>query len=137
MLKKGSVALALGALSIIMVCFCLPQVSIAEDLLGNVSVRAVPENWGGKCPHTFKFSGSVQVNGPGSFNYHWVRSDGAKSAVQNMMVKKGQKVAHVNDTWTLGSKGMKADIFQTLYVNSGNQHLKAQSNTIPIKCMDK
>ena len=137
MLKKGSVALVLGALSIIMVCFCLPQVSIAGDLLGNVSVRAVPESWGGKCPHTFKFNGSVQVNGQGIFNYHWERSDGAKTSVEMITVKKGQKVAHVNNTWTLGSNGMKVDIFQTLYVNSGNQHLKAQSNTIPIKCRDK
>jgi hypothetical protein len=137
MLKKSSIVLALGFLSIIMVFFYLPQVSIAEDLLGNVSVRAVPESWGGRCPHTFKFNGSIEVNGPGLFNYHWKRSDGAKSPEKMITVRKGQKVVHVNDTWSLGSKGMKVDIFQTLYVNSGNQHLNAQSNTIPIKCMDK
>jgi hypothetical protein len=137
MLKKYSISLALIVLSIFMVCFCLPQVSIAGDILGDVSVRAVPENWGGKCPHTFKFNGSVQVYGPGSFNYHWVRSDGAKSPVQIVTVRKGQRVAHVNDTWAVGAKGMKIDISQTLYVNSGNQHLNAQSNTIPVNCMDR
>jgi hypothetical protein len=137
MLKKGSVVLVLGTLSIIMVCFCLPRASIADDLLGNVFVKAVPESWGGKCPHTFQFKGSIQVNGSGVFNYHWERSDGAKSPVEMITVKKGQKVVHVNNTWSFGSKGMKVDIFQTLYVNSGNQHLNVQSNTIPIKCMDK
>ena len=137
MFKKSLVALALGSLSIIMVCFCLPQVSIAGDILGDVSVRAVPENWGGRCPHTFKFNGVVQVNGPGTFNYHWIRSDGAKSPVQIVTVRKGQRVVHVHDTWSIGAKGMKIDISQTLYVNSGSQHLNAHSNTIPINCMNR
>jgi hypothetical protein len=41
-------------------------------------------------------------------------------------------VYKVIDSWTFGAKGDKSEVSETLYVNSGNQHLSAESPKVTV-----
>ena len=62
------------------------------------------------------------------FNYHWERSDGAKSEVQMWSVKPGTVSVPVSTTWEMGP-GHPAEVWERLFVNTGNTHLVSE----PIK----
>jgi hypothetical protein len=105
----------------------------AGDLIGNVTVSANYDNWGGPCPKQFVFTGQVTANAAGVFNYHWERSDGAKGPTKVVKVKPGQTV-NLKDMWKLGGRGEKMTISETLVVASGNQNIQTKSKDIPIQC---
>jgi len=62
---------------------------------------------------------------PLEFNYHWERSDGAKSAVKTYYVRPGTRSVPITTTWSLGP-GAAAEVWQKLFVNTGNTHLQSE-----------
>jgi hypothetical protein len=104
-----------------------------EPVIGTVTASANYDNWGGKCPKQFIFTGQMTANAQGIINYHWERSDGATGPSKIARVKPGQTIT-VRDTWKLGAAGEKITISETLVAESGNQHIKAKSQDIPIQC---
>jgi hypothetical protein len=60
------------------------------------------------------------------FNYHWERSDGAKSAVKMWSVKQGVTSIPISTTWEIGSKAPEKEVWEKLFVNTGNTHLESQ-----------
>ncbi|MGA2612174.1 MAG: hypothetical protein ABSG38_01800 [Spirochaetia bacterium] len=62
------------------------------------------------------------------FNYHWERSDGAKSGVKMWSVKPGVVSIPVSTTWEMGPNH-PAEVWERLFVNTGNTHLASE----PIK----
>jgi hypothetical protein len=68
------------------------------------------------------------------FNYHWERSDGAKSAVQIMRPRPGQSTVVLHESWRLGGPGHDYDASVRLFVNSGNTHLERRSPVVRIIC---
>ncbi|HXK09265.1 MAG TPA: hypothetical protein VMT70_06470 [Vicinamibacteria bacterium] len=64
-------------------------------------------------------------NSPLEFNYHWERSDGARSAVKTQYVKRGVTSVPVTTTWELGPNAPQ-EVWQTLFVNTGNTHVQSQ-----------
>jgi len=75
------------------------------------------------------FTVRVDINTtPLVFNYHWERSDGAKSGVKVWSVKSGVASVPVSTTWELGPNH-PADVWEKLFLNTGNTHLESE----PIK----
>jgi hypothetical protein len=124
---------ALLSAAAIGLCFAAVSYGAGEDVIGNVSASANYDNWGGKCPKQFTFTGEITANAKGIVNYHWERSDGAKGPSKIVKVKPGQTIT-VHDSWKLGAAGEKMTISETLIAESGNQHLNAKSKDIPIQC---
>ena len=107
----------------------------ADEAIGSVTVTANKTSYTGKCPTTIKFTGKIEVNKfPMSLNYHWERSDGAKTAVKVVHVKKGTKTLTVVDTWKLGAAGKHVDGWVKLIVNSGNTHITSDPANFTLDC---
>ncbi len=60
------------------------------------------------------------------FNYHWERSDGAKSEVQMESVKPGVSSIPVSTTWEIGPNAGLKEVWEKLFVNTGNTHLQSR-----------
>jgi len=65
------------------------------------------------------------------FNYHWERSDGAKSEMKLWTVKPGVTSVPVSTTWEMGP-GHPAQVWEKLFVNTGNTHLESQAIKIAL-----
>lgn len=111
------------------------QAPLAEAGIGEVTATASPENYSGHCPRKIKFTGRVEItSSPMSFNYHWERSDGAKSPVKVVRVPKGNtRTVTVVDYWMLGRKG-HTEIWEKLVVNSGNTHIMSNPASAQLNC---
>ena len=138
MQKKKSAAVGFFVLSMfVLVLLLVPQPVLAgHRVIKSVTVSTDNDNWGGPCPKEIRFTGVIQVNPlPGALvNYHWERSDGARTQPKVVTINPGQHELVVENNWTLGTSGFKARIWQILVAESGNQHIKRRSKTIPIKC---
>lgn len=110
--------------------------AVGRNVINGVAVTVNNDNWGGPCPTEMRFTGTISVNPlPGAvLNYHWQRSDGAKTPIKVVRINRGQTEISVENAWTLGRQGFKTRIWQTLVVGSGNQHIRHRSKTIPISC---
>ena len=66
---------------------------------------ASPNNWGGACPVTINFNGSITVDGPNTVTYGINRSDGGKGPGPQTLhfTMAGSKPVHF--TWRLGTPG--------------------------------
>ncbi|MGO9310275.1 MAG: hypothetical protein ACLQDL_14795 [Spirochaetia bacterium] len=60
------------------------------------------------------------------FNYHWERSDGAKSGVEMQSVKPGVASIPVSTTWEIGPNAGLKEVWEKLFVNTGNTHLESR-----------
>lgn len=84
------------------------------------------------------FTASVHItpnHGPGgAFNYHWERSDGAKTSTEMVKVGAEGHTMVFKDKWRLGKPGTVRDVTATFHVNSGNQHIQETSRTVHIEC---
>lgn len=132
MSKFRSIITAVSSAAMVL---CLSSISFGagEPVIGDVTASANFDNWGGRCPKMFVFTGQMTANAQGIINYHWERSDGAKGPSKIVRVKPGKTVT-VRDSWKLGAPGEKITISETLVAESGNQHLRAKSKDIPIQC---
>ena len=61
---------------------------------------------------------------PMSFNFHWERSDGARSALRVISVNNaGQHTYRLVEKWTVGQSVAIDQLWEKVFVNSGNTHL--------------
>jgi len=109
------------------------------DLISGVHVAVNRHEYRGTaCPVEVIFTASVNIapgHGPaGVFNYHWERSDGAKTAQQVIRVGPAGQTKVFRDRWLIGRPGTVHDINQTIFVNSGNEHIQETSATVHIDC---
>ena len=89
------------------------------------------------CPIEIVFTGSINLEPHDRglvFNYHWERSDGAKSATKVVRPGPHERSIVVRERWRLGSRGRTQDVSETLHVNSGNTHLTEGSPTVHVEC---
>jgi hypothetical protein len=89
------------------------------------------------CPIEIVFTGSINLEPHDRglvFNYHWERSDGAKSATKVVRPGPHERTIVVREKWRLGSRGKTHDVSETLFVNSGNTHLSEGSATVHVEC---
>jgi hypothetical protein len=71
-----------------------------------MSLHATPNDWGGVCPVTINFNGSITVDGPNTVTYGITRSDGARGPGQQTLHFDGGGTKPVHFTWRLGKPGM-------------------------------
>ena len=116
------------------------SLAAAEDNpFGPINVAANRSQYkGAGCPIQIIYTATINFVMPHpkgfAFNYHWERSDGAKSAVQVVRPNPNQRSRVVRDTWTLGAKGHSYQASETLFVNSGNTHLSQSSPVVQVVC---
>ena len=81
----------------------------------------------------FKFTVRVDVSvTPLTYNFHWERSDGAKSAAQVASVKKGVTSFTISEEWKLGPNSGLTEIWEQLFINTGNTHLSSKQIKIAV-----
>ena len=120
---KGAAILA--ALLVLFSCFSIPVPVMAPtgDPVAIQGVGASREN----LPNGVRrlhFTVRVSVfTTPLTFNYHWERSDGAKSAVQVRSVEPGTTSVPISTTWDIGPGATVTEVWEQLFVNTGNTHL--------------
>ena len=131
--------LAPGAFLLAAVATALcPPVLANEGIFGPIHVAVNRHQYTGRgCPIEVIFTGSINFampHGPLAFQYHWERSDGAKSGVQVMRVNPNQRSMVVRETWRLGGPGNSYNVSSTLHLGSGNTRLAEQSPSVSIRC---
>lgn len=124
-------ALAFAALT------TLGQAAIADEgPFGAIRVAANRSQYAGRCPVEVVYTGNINLAPHRGlvFNYHWERSDGAKSPVTVVRPPPNQRMVVVHEKWRLGGRGKDYEAGATLYVNSGNTHLSESSPMVRIRC---
>jgi hypothetical protein len=129
-MRKLALALAVPAL--------IAAVPASAEVLGGLRIGANRSNYRGACPVEVVFTANVIItnnHGPaGVFNYHWERSDGAKSGQNVVRVGPSGETLIYKEHWRLGRSGSVHDISVTFFANSGNQHMQETSQTVHIEC---
>jgi hypothetical protein len=120
------------------VALVLSHVALASDAFGPIRVGANRSKYVGACPVEVIFTGNINLNRPHpqglSFNYSWVRSDGAKGHVNVVRPSPTQNMIIVKEPWTLGRAGEHLNVSVKLLVNSGNDHLQQESQVVSVTC---
>jgi hypothetical protein len=105
---------------------------------GALRIGANRSAFTGKCPVSVIFTGNIKLNMPHpqgfTFNYSWVRSDGAKGPVNVVHPGPNERMLVVKEPWEVGAAGHHYDLSVTLHVNSGNTHLQEQSQVVSVNC---
>jgi hypothetical protein len=93
---------------------------------------------GNGCPIEIVYTATINFAWPHPrefvFNYHWERSDGAKTPVQMARPQDNQRSMVIREPWRLGAPGKHYDASVTLFVNSGNTHLAESSPVVSVTC---
>jgi hypothetical protein len=130
---RGAVALAATCLLV-----AVPLVIIADGPFGAIRVAANRGAYTGKCPVEIIYTANVNLTMPHAqglaFNYHFERSDGAKTQVEVVRPAEKDRLLIYKDTWTLGAAGQTYTASVTFFVNSGNTHEQAATPPIKIVC---
>jgi hypothetical protein len=109
-----------------------------ENPFGPIRVAANRSQYDGRCPIDIVYTGNINLNYPHpnglAFNYYWMRSDGAKSAVTVVRPRPTERMLIVRESWHLGAAGRHYDASVTLFVNSGNTHLEQTSSVVSVTC---
>lgn len=109
----------------------------ADGPFSEAHVAASRSSYEGKCPVTIRFTGNIRFVQPNRglvFNYHWERSDGAKSRVRVVHVSPGEKLMVLHESWRLGGPRQEHDAAETLYLNSGDTHEHRLSPVVHVSC---
>ncbi len=98
-----------------------PSQPLAKELLvTGTSFSSTPETYQGQCPVTINFSGKITVNGKGTVQYKFLRSDGAVSPVQVLEFDSAGSRT-VSTVWSLGGPSLIAyDGWQAIQIVSPN-----------------
>ena len=116
----------------------ITHAALAADAFGPIRIGANRSAYVGACPVDVVFTGNINLNSPHpkglSFNYYWVRSDGAKGPVNVVRPSPSQNMLIVKEPWTLGAAGRHYDLSVKLFVNSGNTHLEQTSQVVSVTC---
>lgn len=107
-----------------------------QSPFGEVTLTATPSKYTGTCPVQIHFIGRVGVTvHPMVFNYHFERSDGAKSELKVVHVTNPN--AHIigaSETWRLGTAGQQLHVWEKLFVASGNTRIESNRAEVEINC---
>jgi hypothetical protein len=113
-----------------------PAASYADGPFGSVHVNVNRHEYKGHCPVEVLFTGTINFEHPHprgfAMNYHWERSDGAKGPVQVVHPNPEQRNLVVREPWHIG--GGHHDLSATLFVNSGNTHIRETSQNVHVEC---
>lgn len=112
------------AMTMVVLLLSLTGAAFAQEALSIQSTSASFETLpSGEKQITFVAEVSLNVL-PIAFNYHWERSDGAKSALRVVKVNPGaEPVYHLVEKWNVGGNVEVAGLWVKVFVNSGNTHL--------------
>ena len=119
-MRRSFFAFALGAcfafFSLAQACaqepISISQTSSTSQILGN-----------GNTEITFVAVVSLNVI-PIAFNFHWERSDRARTAVRVISVRNaGEQTYTLVEKWTVGPNVAADQLWEKVFVNSGNTHL--------------
>jgi hypothetical protein len=127
--KRFQAVLALGAAA-----SCIVPV-LAYAQFGRIHVAVNRHEFHGRCPVEVLFTGTINLEPHPHglvFNYHWERSDGAKSRVEVVHPGPNQRSIVVREPWRIG--GGHHEISATLHVNSGNTHVTESSPVVRVEC---
>lgn len=108
-----------------------------ENPFKSIRLAANRSRYVGRCPVDIMYTATIDLwprRTDLSFNYHWERSDGARSGVQVVHPRPGQSTVVVHEWWHLGGRGNDYDVFERLFVNSGNTHLERRSPVVSVVC---
>jgi hypothetical protein len=123
---------------IAVIALSVSQAALAADPFGPIRIGANRSKYVGACPVDVIFTGNINLNSPHprgfSFNYYWVRSDGAKGPVTVVQPPPAQHMLIVKEPWSLGAAGRHYDLSVKLFVNSGNTHLEQTSQVVSVTC---
>ena len=113
-----------------------PRHAAPQSPFGEVTLTATPSRYEGTCPVRVHFAGKVGVTvHPMVFNYHFERSDGAKGEVKMIHVTNpNAQTIGVHDWWQLGAAGQHLQIWEKLYVASGNTRIESNQAGAEINC---
>jgi hypothetical protein len=128
----------LTPLLVVAAALSLSHVALASDPFGSIRIGASRSKYAGACPVEVIFTGNINLNSPHpkglSFNYYWLRSDGAKGPTNVVRPSLGQHMVIVKEPWTLGAPGRHEEISVKLFVNSGETHLEQASQVVSVTC---
>jgi hypothetical protein len=126
------------SLSAVVAALSICHVALAQDIFGPIRIGANRSKYVGACPVEVVFTGNINLNSPHprglSFNYYWVRSDGAQSPKNVVHPPTSQNMLVVKEPWSLGAPGQHYDVSVKLFVNSGNTHLEQTSQVVSLTC---
>jgi hypothetical protein len=107
-----------------------------QSPFGDVALVASPTTYTGTCPAHLRFEGRVHVNvRPMEFDYHFERSDGAKSATKVVHATRARgEVYVVTDRWQLGAKGQHLQVWEKLIVTSGDAKVESNQAGAEVTC---
>jgi len=130
--RKGIPYRFLLLLSVLFIFAVLPGFLFAEDPIAIHGVGASHQKLANG-DIVLKFSVRIDVlTTPLTYNYHWERSDGAKSAVKVASVKKGVPSIAITDSWKLGPNSGLQEVWEQLFINTGNTHLSSEQVKIAV-----
>ncbi len=122
----------------VVAALAISHVALAADTFGPIRIAANRSKYVGACPVEVVFTGNINLNRPHpkglTFNYYWVRSDGAKGQVNVVRPSPSQNMIVVKEPWSVGRAGQHYDISVKLFVNSGNDHLEQASQVVSLTC---
>ncbi|MDD5543966.1 MAG: hypothetical protein PHX83_12405 [Acidobacteriia bacterium] len=139
MLKAGLRAFSILGLTVLIVIGFASQVFAQAGPFGPIHVTANRRAYTGPgCPIDILYTATINFVWPHAggfvFNYHWERSDGAKTPVQMIRPQPNQRAMTLREPWRLGAPGQRYSASVTLFVNSGNTHLSESSPVVLVTC---
>jgi len=113
-----------------------PRHAAPQSPFADVTLSGIPAQYEGKCPVRIHFVGRVGVTAhPMVFNYHFERSDGAKSELKVWRVNNpNQRVVVLHEWWQLGASGQHLQVWEKLLVASGNTRIETNQASVDITC---
>jgi len=113
-----------------------PRHAAPQSPFGDVTLTATPAQYEGKCPVRIHFIGKVGIAvHPMAFNYHFERSDGARSQLKVVRVNNpNAQFWNVQEWWQLGTSGQHLQVWEKLLVASGNTRIESSQASVDITC---
>ncbi len=113
--------------------------AVLAEAFGPVHVAVNRHEYRGRgCPIDILYTATINFVMPHPrgfvFNYHWERSDGARSPERVVRPAPGERSMVVREHWKLGAPGRDFDASETIHVNSGNTHITESSPTVHVEC---
>jgi hypothetical protein len=110
-------------LALALVVFTAAQASAQEPISIGATTSSALNLSNGNTEITFVAVLTLNVV-PITFNFHWERSDGAKTAVKVVPVRNSSEGTYrLIEKWTVGKNVATDQLWEKVFVNSGNTHL--------------
>ncbi len=127
-MKKLSLRFGLFGGTIFLSYFLLVNSTLAQLKL-DVSLQAVPANYEGVCPAIINFKGKIVVNQPTKISYRFIRSDGYKSQIYNLVAEKAGDYP-ISDQWKINKNYSGWEAMEVL----STQKIVSNQASFSVKC---